>query len=93
MNRLIPQFSERPPPQHSVIVSTCTAFVLLFTLLLIPSITHAQTDCTPASTASGSLDTCFGSSGKMTTSLGGTTSSWAADVALQADGKMVIAAT
>lgn len=92
MNRPRPQFSERPPPNRLVIVSACTAFVLLFSLLLIPSITHAQTDCIPASTASGSLDTCFGSGGKVTTSLGGTTSNWAEDVALQTDGKIVILA-
>ena len=49
----------------------------------------AQT-CVPASLAPGSLDTCFGSNGKVTTSLGGTTSAWAVDVALQTDGKIVV---
>ena len=53
----------------------------------------AQT-CVPASLAPGSLDTCFGSNGKVTTSLNnGTGSSWASDIAIQTDGKIVIAAT
>jgi uncharacterized delta-60 repeat protein len=91
MNCLLPQFSERPPPQPSVRVSKGLAFVLLFSLLLIPSITQAQTNCLPASTAPGSLDTCFGSSGKVITNVNGTGSNFANDVALQADGKIVVA--
>ncbi len=92
MNRSLPQFSERPPPNHLVIVSACTAFVLLFSLLLIPSTTHAQTDCIPAATASGRLDTCFGVGGKVTTNLNNTSSKFANDVVIQPDGKLVVAA-
>jgi uncharacterized delta-60 repeat protein len=48
--------------------------------------------CVPASLASGSLDTCFGSGGKVTTALSGSTTSSAQDVAIQTDGKVVVLA-
>lgn len=44
--------------------------------------------CAPASTAPGSLDSCFGTGGRV---LGDT--NYALDMALQADGKIVVAAT
>jgi len=71
-----------------------TAVVLTYAIVITMAgpmfcnLVFAQS-CTPASTAAGSLDTCFGSNGKVTASLG-TTSNWAVDVALQADGKIVV---
>lgn len=65
------------------------AIVLTVAVSMWPNSALAQS-CAPASTAAGSLDTCFGSSGKVTTSLGGTTSAWATDVAVQTDGKIVV---
>ncbi len=91
MKRLIPQFSQRPPPRGFGVISTCISLILLLSSLLIPSIAHAQTDCIPASTASGSLDTCFGAGGKVTTNLNNTSSKFANDVMIQPDGKLVVA--
>jgi uncharacterized delta-60 repeat protein len=65
---------------------------IVFTVAVstVSGVAFAQS-CTPASTASGSLDTCLGFSGKVTTTLNGTTISEANDVAIQADGKIVVA--
>ena len=70
------------------------ACLLVFTSALFSSGGSAMAQgCVPASLAAGSLDTCFGGSGKVTTSLNnGTGSTSANDVAIQADGKIVIAA-
>jgi hypothetical protein len=46
--------------------------------------------CTPFSTAAGSLDSCFGTGGKVTTRLSAGVD-WARAVAVQADGKIIVA--
>jgi uncharacterized delta-60 repeat protein len=43
--------------------------------------------------ANGSLDATFGSGGKVVSALGGADDSWASAVALQADGRIVVAST
>jgi uncharacterized delta-60 repeat protein len=91
MNLRTPRIFVRSTTRHLAIISACSALLVLVGFLPIAS-TRAQSACVPASTASGSLDTCFGSGGKVTTNLGGTTSNWAVDVALQTDGKIVVLA-
>jgi uncharacterized delta-60 repeat protein len=50
---------------------------------------NAQTACTPAFTTPGSLDTCFGVNGLVTTTV--SPNNWAVGIALQSDGKSVVA--
>jgi uncharacterized delta-60 repeat protein len=76
--------------RQTIIVLTYT-IVLTMAVSMWPNSAFAQS-CTPASTAPGSLDTCFGSSGKVTTSLNNTSSKFATDVVIQPDGKLVVAA-
>src|SRR5688572_23297562 len=63
--------------------------LLLFLIFFSANAINAQTSsCTPASTAVGSLDTCFGTGGKVTTEFG--TMAVAYDAAVQADGKIIV---
>lgn len=89
MNRQPPQ-SVRPTTHYLAIVFACSALFVLFSSLPVPS-TRAQSSCIPASTASGSLDTCFGVGGKVTSNLNNTSSKFATDVVIQPDGKLVVA--
>lgn len=78
-----------PSTVRQTVVVLTYAIVLATAVSMLSNSASAQS-CTPVSTAPGSLDTCFGSGGKVTSSLGGTTGSWAVDVALQTDGRIVV---
>ena len=76
--------------RQTVIMLGC-AIVLTMAVSMLPNSAFAQS-CVPASTAAGSLDTCFGNSGKVITSINnGAGSSWSEDVTIQSDGKLVVA--
>jgi uncharacterized delta-60 repeat protein len=78
------------PAVRSTAVALAWSIAITLAILNFGSSASAQS-CVPASLAPGSLDTCFGFSGKVTTTLNGTTISYATDVALQIDGKIVVA--
>jgi uncharacterized delta-60 repeat protein len=61
-------------------------FLLIF--FLACTLGYGQT-CTPTSTTAGSLDSCFGTGGKVTTQISAGLD-WARDVAVQPDGKIVV---
>lgn len=67
---------------------TVLSFVFLLFVICATSATSFAQTCTPASTAAGSLDTCFGTGGKVTTVFG--ISPIMYDAAVQADGKIVV---
>lgn len=93
MNRQTSRVSVCLTTKYFRAVLVCSALLVLACAFPFTS-TLAQGVCVPASTAPGSLDTCFGSGGKVTVSLNsGTGSNSAMDVAIQTDGKIVIAAT
>ena len=61
-----------------------------FTPIWSTSVTASE-PCSPASTVPGSLDTCYGSNGIVTTSI--SPGNWAVGVVAQPDGKAVVAIT
>ena len=76
--------------RNAVLVNS---IVLMLVVSMWSGLVFAQS-CAPVSTAPGSLDTCFGIGGRVITDItNGTASTTARAVAIQADGKIVIATT
>jgi uncharacterized delta-60 repeat protein len=78
------------PIRHVATIFVCASIVALSAQMSFNP-ANAQSGCTPASTAPGSLDTCFGNNGLVTTVVSPT--NWAVDIAVQSDGKVVVAST
>ncbi|MCL5289359.1 MAG: hypothetical protein M1453_15360 [Acidobacteria bacterium] len=70
--------------------ATLRIVFLVVICLFTNSVGFAQ--CIPAPTGPGSLDTCFGIDGKVTADVNLGLSQWASAVAVQSDGKIVVAA-
>ncbi len=69
------------------------SIVLMLVISIWSGVAFAQS-CAPASTTPGNLDTCFGSGGKVITDItNGTANTTATAVAIQTDGKIVVAST
>ncbi len=64
--------------------------IIYLLLLLFASTLINRAQCVPASTAAGSLDTCFGTGGRVTTDITGDRD-FARALAIQPDGKIVVA--
>ncbi|MGC2234563.1 MAG: hypothetical protein WA584_00195, partial [Pyrinomonadaceae bacterium] len=64
--------------------------ILFAALILISASVAAYSQCVPASTAAGALDTCFGTDGKVTTDITDDRD-FSRALAIQPDGKIVVA--
>jgi len=78
------------PNARRIAVLACS-IVFMVVVSMWSGVVFAQS-CIPTSTAPGSLDTCFGIGGRVLTTINGDTN-YALDMALQTDGKIVVAAT